>query len=290
MKKENKFIILKAARLVLQIVFFIFLPALYISALSGVKLLYLSIIQQNFSMALLPQLIEILAVIPITILFGRFFCGWMCAFGSFSDFISLISYKLFKKKWKLSERTDAWLKYSKYGVLAVLIVVVWTFSVTIFNSASPWDAFGMLITIGKLPDFGYVISSLTVGFLLLVGILVASIFIERFFCRYLCPMGAIFAISSKLKIAKIIKPSAQCGKCRVCTNSCAMGIPLYKMETVNSGECIHCMKCISACPRNNTRFTIAQNDVRPLIAGVATVGVISGIYYTGGFAINAAGI
>jgi uncharacterized protein with FMN-binding domain/NAD-dependent dihydropyrimidine dehydrogenase PreA subunit len=103
-------------------------------------------------------------------------------------------------------------------------------------------------------------------------------------------MGAIFAIASKLRIAKIKKPSAQCGGCRMCTNNCAMGIPLYKMDVVNSGECINCMKCISVCPRGNTDFTVARNDIRPLIAGVATVAAMTGIYYTGDLTVNAAEI
>ena len=147
----------------------------------------------------------------------------------------------------------------------------------------------MLATVGKTPDFSYVLSNLAVGFVILIAIIVASVFIERFFCRYLCPMGAIFAITSKLRIAKIKKPSAQCGKCRICTTNCAMGIPLYKMDVVSSGECINCMKCISACPRGNTDFNIVKKDVRPLLAGVAAVATIASMDYVGNFAANAAG-
>lgn len=290
MKKANKkFSVLQFLRLILQVIFFIFLPALYIGALDGVKQLYLALIHQSMSAAILPQLIEVIAIIPITVVLGRFFCGWMCAFGSFSDFIYLISQRIFKKKLKISEQADAWMKSIKYIVLAVLVVAVWSLNSTVFSTVSPWDAFGMLSAVGKTPDFPYVISNLTVGFIILVIIVFASAFIERFFCRYLCPMGAIFAITSRFRIAKIKKPSAQCGKCRMCTNSCSMGIPLYKMDVVNSGECINCMKCISACPRGNTDFTIANNDVRPFLAGAATVAAISGMYFTGDFTASTLG-
>jgi len=290
MKKGNKkFSVLQFFRLVLQIVFFIFTPTLYIGALEGVKQLYLAVIHQSISVAILPQLIEVVAIIPITIVLGRFFCGWMCGFGSFSDFIYLISHRVLNKKLKISEQADAFMKSIKYIVLAVLVVAVWSLNITVFSTASPWDAFGMLAVVGKAPDFSYVISNLTIGFIILMIIVFASAFIERFFCRYLCPMGAIFAITSKLRIAKIKKPSAQCGKCRMCTNSCSMGIPLYKMDVVNSGECINCMKCIAACPRRNTEFTIANNDVRPFLAGAATVAAISGMYFTGDFTANTLG-
>jgi len=290
MKKGNKKLsILQVSRLFLQIVFFIFLPTLYIGALNGVKQIYLAMIHQSFSNALWPQVIEVIAIIPITIILGRFFCGWMCGFGSFSDFIYGIRSKLFKTKWRINERADAWMKYIKYVILGGLIAIVWSFNVSLFSTSSPWDAFGMLATVGKTPDFSYVVSNLTIGFAILVVIAVASLFIERFFCRYLCPMGAIFAIFSKLRIAKVKKPSAQCGKCRICTMNCAMGIPLYKMDVVNSVECINCMKCVSACPRSNTDFTIAKKDVRPLLAGVAVAATIAGMDYAGNFAVNAAG-
>jgi len=285
-KTNKKHSILQVTRLILQVVLFIALPSLYISTFSGVKQIYVSIIHQSFSSDLLPQLIEVIVIIPITIFLGRFFCGWMCTFGALSDFITRISDKVIKKKWKLSERTDAWMKYIKYAVLVGVIIAVWSFNVTLFNSASPWDAFGMLATVGKMPDLSFVITNLTIGFVILVGIIIASLFIERFFCRYLCPLGAIFAITSKLKITKIKKPSEHCGKCRICTNSCPMGIPLYKMDVVNSGECIDCMKCITACPRGNATFTVAKSDVCPLIAGVVTVGIITGTYYTATFAVN----
>jgi len=285
-KRNKKHSILQITRLVLQIVLFLILPSLYISTFSGVKQIYVSIIHQSFSGNLLPQFIEVIVIIPVTVFLGRFFCGWMCAFGALSDFITHISDKVIKKKRKFSERTDAWMKYIKYVVLAVVIVAVWSFNVTLFNSASPWDAFGMLATFGKAPDLSFVITNLTIGFVILVCIIVASLFIKRFFCRYLCPLGAIFAITSKLRITKIKKPSEHCGKCRICSNSCPMGISLYKMDIVNSGECINCMKCITACPRGNTIFTVAKSDVRPLVAGVATIGVITGAYYAATFAVN----
>ena len=130
-------------------------------------------------------------------------------------------------------------------------------------------------------DFSYAAVNLTVGFILFILIAIASMFIERFFCRYLCPLGAVFAIISKLKIAKIRKLRTKCGDCRICTNNCAMEIPLYKYDVIKSGECINCMQCITACPRKNITLTVCGDDVRPLIAGAAAVSVMTGFYYVG---------
>jgi len=68
-----------------------------------------------------------------------------------------------------------------------------------------------------------------------------------------------------------------------------MGIPLYETDVVNSAECINCMKCVTACPRGNTTYAIANNDVRPLLISVVSDAVILGSYYSADLAVNAAG-
>jgi polyferredoxin len=169
-------------RTVTQILFFIFLPALYVSTFSGIKEIYLSIYQHKFSLlSLLPQIVEAMAILPVTVLLGRFFCGWMCAFGAMGDFIAMLSQKIFKRKFKINEKADRTLKYTKYFWLFLLIVTVWSFGSKAFSTSNPWDAFGMLLTPGSLPDFSYVATSLTPALILLLLIIGASFFVERFF-------------------------------------------------------------------------------------------------------------
>jgi uncharacterized protein with FMN-binding domain len=288
--KKSKISITQVVRLIIQVIFFIFLPSLYINTFAGIKELYIAIINQNFSITqLLPQLLSAIVIIPFTIIIGRFFCGWMCAFGAFGDFIYGISKNVFKIKFKMDEDVDKVLKYLKYVVLAFCVVIIWSFNTSAFSTFSAWDAFGMLATVGKIPNFSYVITNLTVGFTLFLLIGIASIFIERFFCRYLCPLGAVFAIISKLKIARIHKERTNCGKCRICTNNCAMGIPLYKTDVVKSGECIDCMKCVKACPRRNVTLKVSEKDVRPLVTSAAVVTAMTGLYYVGNLGMSAAG-
>ncbi len=286
-KKHKKFSFLQAVRLLLQVVFFVFLPSLYIGAFNGIKSLYQAFIHLSLGADILPDLIPVIAVVPATVLFGRFFCGWMCAFGSVGDFLYLAVHKIFPRKIKIRETVDRWLKYLKYAVLAVLAVAVWTFGSSAFAGTSPWDAFGMLATVGSAPDFSVLFSQLAAGFAILIAALAASTLIERFFCRYLCPLGAIFSILSIPRIARIRKPSAKCGNCKACSAGCPMEIPLYKMESVYSGECIHCMKCITACPRGNAEFSVSGKDVRPLLASVASVAIMTGTYYSADIAVSA---
>ncbi len=215
--------ILQIGRLIIQIIFLFLFPGIFILAFNEIKEIYTMILSGDFNfISVLPNLLEILILIPFTILLGRFFCGWMCAFGTFNDIIYLMSKKVFKIKYKIPEKADSILKYIKYIILVFIIIVMWTLKSTAFDNASPWDAFA------AFPNVSQAISTFTIGFILLAIITVGAMFIERFFCRYLCPLGAVFTVISKIRIFNINKPRDNCGKCRACTNTCAMGIPLYK--------------------------------------------------------------
>ena len=259
-KSSLPFSLFSAVRIGLQILFFIWLPALYILAFSGLEQLVFSISAGKFSFsALWPVLIPLLAILAVSVFAGRFFCGWMCAFGALTDWVYRIFSRWTRGKIRVARAPDRLLKYLKYAVLAVLFALgIFAGSVSL-SAWSPWDAFGMLFTVGYAPAISFVLKSLLPGLILLILTLLASAFIERFFCRYLCPMGAFFALTAGGRFVYIDKPTEKCGKCRICTKSCAMQIPLYQMDKVKSTECISCMKCVEVCPRNNVHG-IAEFD------------------------------
>jgi NosR/NirI family transcriptional regulator, nitrous oxide reductase regulator len=270
MKKISK---LQIGRMLVQLVFLVLLPGLFTITFSEIKQVYTAIISRSFNFASAwPSLIEVLILIPLTIIVGRFFCGWICAFGTFNDILYMISKRVFNTKYRVSEKIDSALKYLKYVILVFIVAVIWTSGSTIFNSSSPWDAFA------QLTDFKEAISTYAIGFTLLVLITAGSMLIERFFCRYLCPLGAIFAITSKIRIFHIDKPKDKCGACRICTNNCPMGIQLYKDDKVKSSECINCMKCVSVCPRKNTQATIAGEHINPAMGSAAAIAAFAGMY------------
>ncbi|MBC2456974.1 4Fe-4S binding protein [Clostridium beijerinckii] len=269
-------------RHIIQLIAFILLPGLYSMTFSEVKTVYQMIINGNVNfLEALPSLIEFIAIMLLTIVLGRWFCGWICAFGAYNDLIYFISKKVFKIKFRVDEKVDSILKYFKYVVLLFIIAISWTMGSSILESTSPWDAFG------QITDVSTIFSSLLVGLIFLILITIGSAFIERFFCRYLCPLGAIFSIISKIGIVKINKPKADCGKCRACTMNCSMGLPLYKVNCVKGGDCINCLKCTEVCYRNNANVNVLGRDLDAKLTGSVAMATFLGIYGFTNFAGNA---
>ena len=173
MKKNIKKI--QIFRFATQLLLLFLSPALFILVFSELKTMYEMIIKGDFNfIQAFPSLIEFITAFIVTILLGRFFCGWICAFGTYNDLLHLLSKKVFKIDFKVNEKIDAVLKYVKYIVLLLLIVVVWSLGSNVLETASPWDA------MAQITDFPQVISDYTIGFILLLMITVGDFFVERF--------------------------------------------------------------------------------------------------------------
>ncbi|NYC93270.1 FMN-binding protein [Clostridium acetobutylicum] len=170
------------------------------------------------------------------------------------------------------KKTDNLLKLLKYIILVLIGIFVWTLKNSNLNNYSPWNAFA------QIPNLKTAIFQYSLGFIILGIIIVGAAFVERFFCRYLCPLGGIFTLTSKFRLFKINKPTKKCGKCRLCTNNCAMGIDLYKYPKVTSGECIDCLKCLDVCPRKNTQMNIVGENITPTLASSIAIATFAGMY------------
>ena len=264
---------LQIVRAVIQLIAFLTVPALFITIFSSIGGIITSIAGGSFVLLdNLGRLVLILGVFLITLVWGRFFCGFICSFGAMQDLLNSIG-KLIPFKVKVPEKADKWLKLLKYAVLAFVAVGVWGFSVTGDTVWSPWTVFGIYSSLSGWSSLKYF---LTLGGALLLLIIIGSLFIERFFCRYLCPLGALFSLAARFRIYSLNRKPEKCGNCKLCTAKCSMGIPLYKYDEVRSGECINCMKCTSVCPNENI-----SAETLPAISGTVAVTAVAGLYYAG---------
>ena len=265
------------ARAAVQLVAFILVPGLFISVFSALGAIWKSILSSTFRFDEQAANILLLAVVFIvTAVWGRFFCGFICSFGAMQDLLWLGGRHLpFRPVF--SQKVDRVLKYLKYAVLLFIVIGVWTFGITGDTVWSPWTIFGMYASPWKgVPSQAMFLS---VGGLLLLLTIIGSLLIERFFCKYLCPLGALFTLASHFRVFKLKRDSASCsGSCRVCSRKCSMSIPLYQYDKVRSGECIDCMKCTTTCARGNINAepvaAVSGTLAAAAIAGVSFVGTL----------------
>ena len=275
--KKRRISKIQIFRAMIQLGSFVFISGLFTILFGSIKSIYLNVISQNFSLQEnIAQIILIAGVLLLTMLTGRFFCGWMCSFGALMDLLHYLSTKLMKKKLVMSETFEGFLKSFKYIILAFTIVVIWTMGKSVFAQDNPWNVFGMLSSFSNLSSVPSFLFEMKIGAILLGFIIVGGFFIERFFCRYLCPMGAVFAVFSKTRMLKLKKQEHDCGKCMGCTKACSMGINLNKVNQVDCGECINCLKCMDGCNRTNLSFTIGKIRMNRTVAALMTVVVIMG--------------
>lgn len=258
-------------RLLVQLICFIFLPGLVGLAFLEIKTLFIDLFNANF-IGIFTDCSLFLILALGTMIIGRFFCGWMCMFGSYNDWVHLFGQKVFKINYKINQKIDSYLKYIKFVVLIFITCFLWTGIMTLPGGMSPWDA------LMQLGNISYVWSNYLGGLIILIGITIGALFIDRFFCRYLCPLGAIWTILSKLRIVKIDKKRDICGPCRACSLKCAMGIDLNAVDEVNSGECINCFNCVTICPKDNAKCAINHKRVNEYLAATLAVAGTSGLY------------
>lgn len=240
-------------KVVIQILSLALIPGLFEGEFAAVGNIVSCIYKGNISWESVKYSVWMLvATVPATVLVGRFFCGFFCSFGAVQDLLWLGSHRLralFPGKRNL-KKADRIFRFAKYAVLFYFIIFIWS-GVTAVKTAGPWQVFGQYVSFGHWPGLKPLLS---VGGILLLVIFIGSLFVQRFFCRYFCPMGAIYSLISQASFLKIDKPRDGCGKCHLCTSKCPMGMDLTKKDRIAGGECISCQKCVSWCPKGNARF------------------------------------
>lgn len=191
------------------------------------------------------------------ILFGRLICGFLCPFGLIQDLI----YKIKAPKVKLPVKIDKPLRYLKYVILIVFVLALPVALTNQYGMGNPF--FCKLICPAGTLEGGIPLVAMneqlkdTIGFLfswklgILVIILLACVFIYRPFCKYLCPLGAMYAWFNKFSFYQMSVDKTKCTNCKACEKACKMNVDITK--NINGAECIRCGECKSVCPHQAIR-------------------------------------
>ena len=153
------------------------------------------------------------STVLLAVFMRRSFCGQICAFGGLQEFFGKIGNRLFKKRPVVPQKLDRVLRYLKYVVLAVTVGMAW---ITGELWITPYDPFNAL---GHLADFNTLVTSYLVGFIVLLITLIGSIVYDRFFCKYLCPAGALYGIIGKASPYAVRIEEDACIRCGKCSRS-----------------------------------------------------------------------
>ena len=211
-------------------------------------------------------------MITFTLIFGRAFCGNICPFGALQEFIFKIR-KVFKINFYIPKKIDGILRYLKYIILIFVTLMAWITASIWISPYDPYTAFAHIWTGKEL------FNEMPVGFIILIIILIASVFIDRFFCKYLCPAGALYGIISKISLTKIKhKGCCCCSSCRLCSKICPMNIDVSESDIIRSAECISCALCAAECPseKDCLKITIFGKKAKPLFLITAIVIIFFG--------------
>lgn len=199
----------------------------------------------------LSNVVLLIAVLVVAFLFRSAFCGWICPLGSLQDLIYSFSKFLqkkipglrkginsLKKKTTWASVIDRYLRYVKYLVLIWAVGGSAYFGYMVFRDFDPWSA---LLNIAEF--------SFTPGFVILIITIVASFFVERPWCRYACPLGAVSGLAGKFSPTYLKRNENACTNCKICTRSCPMGLEIHSADTIKGADCVSCLECVGVCPQ-----------------------------------------
>ena len=179
---------------------------------------------------------------------GRGFCGWFCPFGTLNDLLSF-------RKVKMLEAVS----YSKFIVLGATFIAAWVFADTIFCKLCPVASIE-----ASIPYLLMGVSTVNSPFLVHMGTLaitlVGMILISRFWCRYLCPMGALLSLFNRVSFLRLKLDKARCSSCAACASDCPMGLDPHTQY--DSHNCIKCGRCVDSCHLNalSMEFKLKSKD------------------------------
>jgi len=185
-------------------------------------------------------------------LFGRAFCGWACPFGTLHDMFS-------PTRRKSGIKTQNY-GYVKYAILFLALALAWFALDTVFCKFCPSGSLFAAIPYrlreyvlyNRFSELG---EPFYIHMFTLTLTIVLALLISRFWCRYLCPLGAIAGVFNKVSVLTIDWDEEKCTKCKICLDVCVMGIT--KMEEVGSStDCILCGRCVEECPEKALSFKI----------------------------------
>ena len=203
-----------------------------------------------------------MAFVAISFVAKKAFCSWLCPVGAFSESLAALGKKIFRRNLRLPRWLDIPLRGLKYLLLGFFVFIIGAMSAAAIEEfmATPY---GIVADVKMLNFFRDISATAAI---VIAALVVLSLLIEHFWCRYLCPYGALMGLVSLLSPLKIRRNAQACIDCDKCAHACPASLPVDKLVQIRSVECTACMACIAVCPAEGAlQFSLPQRRT-PAIA------------------------
>jgi len=213
----------------------------------------------------------LISFLIISLVFRKAFCGWLCPIGTLSEILWRLGRKLFRWNSVLPRWVDLPLRGLKYVLLGLFVYAVGSMSAAALAAflSSPY---GLIADVKMLYFFRFLGST---ALITLLSLALLSLLIKNFWCRYLCPYGALMGLVALPSPARIRRNPDVCIDCTKCARACPALLPVDRLASVRSAECTGCLECVAVCPAAGAlEFSLPKRRKIPawaLAAGIAVV-------------------
>lgn len=208
-------------------------------------------------------------------LFRKAFCSWLCPIGTISEYLWRAGEKIFKRNFFLPRWLDLSLRGLKYFLLGFFVWAISMMSVLGIRDFMQ-SPYGLIADVKMLNFFRHIGET---GLIVLSVLVVASIFVPNFWCRFLCPYGALLGLTSWFSPVRIRRNAETCIDCAKCAKVCPAALPVDKLVQIRSVECTGCLECVAVCPAQDTLLLSLPKLVseRPQRAAIPVWAMAAGI-------------
>jgi polyferredoxin len=204
-------------------------------------------------------------------IFRKSFCGWLCPVGTLSEYLWRLGPRLRLPRW-----LDIALRSLKYILLGLFLYAVTSMSVPAIRAFLE-GPYGIVSDVKMLNFFRFL--GLT-GAIVVAAIVLASVLVQNFWCRYLCPYGALMGLAGLASPLRIRRDTALCIDCGKCAKACPSALPVDRVVTIRSAECTACLQCVADCPAAGALFLSAPRAKRvpAWVVAAGAVTLFAGVY------------
>lgn len=188
-----------------------------------------------------------LVFVVISMLLRKSFCGWLCPVGTISEYLWKLGRSIFGRNFGFPKWLDYLLRSLKYLLLAFFVYAVAMMSASAIADfvASPY---GLVVDVRMLNFFRFMGRTTAI---VVASLVLASLLVRNFWCRYLCPYGALMGLISLFSPLRITRDEGTCIDCAKCAKACPSVLPVDKLLQIRSAECMGCLECVAVCPAEN---------------------------------------